>query len=292
MAITTAQNGIISGLKIFKKFTYVNISVGIITLLLIPLFAYYYDATGACLSLLIIQAINCGINEYLIRKNTAVYHDLELADVDYKRILIYSLPLTLIEAIYSICLWINYFLIQNNFNYGEVALYSTSMQWYILLLFIPMVLRNVVLSYFSKITKEDGNIFRNAILLSFISTVIPVILIFVFSSQIENLYGENFVGLAKIIRLTSIIPIFSSIISVMEQYLFSKSKNWIVFIISFIKDLGTCFLFYFLIRYKNIEFAAYHLILSYLLLNMVAFMLYALVFFKMGMHKKGIVNTI
>ncbi|TDX83016.1 oligosaccharide flippase family protein [Epilithonimonas xixisoli] len=287
LAVSTAQNGVIAGLGIFKKFTYVNISIGITTLILIPLFAYYYDIIGACISLLIIQAVNCIVNEYFIRNNMKAYTNLELDEVSYTNIISYSLPLTLIEAIYSISLWVNYFLLQNNYDYGEVALYSTSMQWYILLLFIPMVLKNVLLSYFSKKNLEQ-NVFKNAIILSFISTFFPVVFIFIFSSFIEQMYGNNFVGLSEIIRLMSIIPIFSSIVSVMEQYLFSKSKNWIVFIISFLKDIGTCALFFYFIQYENIENAAYYLILSYLILNTVSFIIYALLFFKTGIHKKSV----
>ena len=291
MALSTAQNGVIAGLGIFKKFTTVNIVIGIITLIFIPLLAFYYGTVGACVSLLLIQTLNCIINEYFIRKNIGIYNRLEPFPIRFTSILSYSLPLTLIEAIFSVCLWINYFLIQNHFNYGEVALYSTSMQWYILLLFIPMVLKNVVLSYFSNKNSEK-DIFKNAILLSLISTVIPVVFILIFSPYIEKLYGENFAGLGDLIRIMAIIPIFSSISSVMEQYLFSKSKNWIVFTFSLVKDGGTCLLFLYFIEYVGVKEAAYYLILSYLILNSITFSAYILLFLKTGLHKDQTIQTL
>lgn len=292
LALGTAQSGIIAGLRIFQKLTYVNISVGILTVIVIPICAFYYGIVGACVSLMIIQTINCFINHLLIRRTLQSVVTEPGKVIDYRKIIIYSLPLTLIEAIYSLCLWINYYLIQNNYDYGEVALYSTAMQWYILLLFIPMVLRNVILSYFSNNGQsDDDNIFGHAILLSFISTVIPSIIIVILAGLIENLYGKDFTGLANIIRLVSLIPLLSSVMNVMEQYLFSKSKNWTVFGLSFIKDGGTCILFLMFIYTQHVERAAFYLILSYLIMNAISFVIYAVIFFRKGLLKRRIIST-
>ena len=154
-----------------------------------------------------------------------------------------------------------------------------------------MVLKNVVLSYFSNKNSEK-DIFKNAILLSLISTVIPVVFILIFSPYIEKLYGENFAGLGDLIRIMAIIPIFSSISSVMEQYLFSKSKNWIVFTFSLVKDGGTCLLFLYFIEYVGVKEAAYYLILSYLILNSITFSAYILLFLKTGLHKDQTIQTL
>lgn len=280
LAVTTAQNGIISGLKVYKKLAIVNIAIGVLTLIVVPLFSYFYHIMGACVSLLVIQAANASFNYWLIKSCVAnVEGDME-EDIPFKAILIYSLPLTLIEAVYSMGLWINYYLIQTHFNYGEVALYSTAMQWYLLLLFVPMILRNVILSHFSSYDKKGEKlIFKNAIILSFGSALIPMLVIFATAQYIEMLYGNNFEGLAGILRLASIIPLFAASMGVFEQFLFARSKNWLVLSISLLKDGGTCGLFFWFINQYHIKDAAYYLLVSYLILNIFAFIIYTSFFF-------------
>lgn len=279
LAVTTAQNGIISGLKVYKKLAIVNIIMGVLTLIVVPLFAYFYHIMGACVSLVIIQAANALFNYRLIKSSVSIVEgDLE-ENIPLKAILIYSLPLTLIEAVYSMGLWINYYLIQTHFNYGEVALYSTAMQWYLLLLFVPMILRNVILSHFSSYNKEEEKvIFKNAILLSFGSALVPMLVIFATAPYIEMLYGGSFDGLTEVLRLASVIPLFAAIMGVFEQFLFARSQNWMVFSISLAKDGGTCALFFWFITQNHIKDAAFYLLLSYLILNIFAFSLYMIGF--------------
>lgn len=280
MAVSTTQNGIISGLKIFKELAGINCIIGILTLIVTPLLAYFYGVKGACISLIVIQLINNVLYFFIISKSLKKYENKEPCGINTSKILFYSLPITFIEAIFSLGLWINYYLMQNNFNYGELALFSTAMQWYILLLFIPMILRNVILSYFSSEQEQkDGNIFQKALLFSFCSAIIPAFILFMCSGIIAKLYGVDFSELKVLFRITALISIFASCIGVIEQYLFSISKNWIVFFISMIKDIGISGLFLYFICVKNITDAAYYLMLSYLILYAAAFTIYFLLYF-------------
>lgn len=277
-AMTTVQNGVIAGLKIFKKFTFINIAIGIVSVIIIPLLAYYYSLYGACIGLLFVQLIIFIVNEYYIAVELKSYKG-DLSVIKYKRLISYSFPLTMIEAVYSISLWFCYYVLQNNTDYHQVAIYSTAMQWYVLILFIPIVLKNVILSHFSEENSQFG-IFRKAIILSFVSTFIPVVIIFMLSDMIQNLYGTSFGGLSHILKIMVLIPIFSCVSGVIEQYLFSKSRNWLVFSISLFKDFGSAILSYYFIHLR-ISDAAFYVVLSYLLFNILSFFFYIIIFFKL-----------
>lgn len=284
-AISTSQNGIIGGLGIFKKLSLINVVMGIITIILLPVLSYTHGLIGACISLLVIQFVNSILNYILIQKELRIIESNSEAtnagDIEYKDILLFSVPLTLIEAFFSIFLWLNYFLLQNYQNYDEVAIYSAAMQWYVVLLFIPTVLRNVILSYFSR--NESGSrssVLKNAVLISIITTLIPAAIIFFMAPWVSQMYGKSFSELTLVLRIIVFIPVFSSIINVLEQFLFSVSKNWLVFIICFIKDSFTFLIFAYLVFFWNIKEGAIYLTSSYLFMNFLAAVVYLVIYLK------------
>ncbi len=289
-AISTSQNGIIGGLGIFKKLSGINVVMGFITIIVLPLSAYFYGLIGACSALLVIQFINCIFNFFLIRKESNLLQpksNNNNFDITYKEILVFSLPLTLIEAFFSVFLWLNYFLLQNYQSYDEIAIYAAAMQWYIVLLFIPTVLRNVILSYFSHNQYSSKlNVLRNAISITFISTLLPAVIIAFIAPYISKLYGSSFHGLTNVLRIVIFIPVFSSIINVLEQFLFSVSKNWLVFLICFFKDFFTFLIFLYCLVFLKIQEGAMYLTSAYLIMNIFAVLIYLIIYFKTDIFKQ------
>ncbi len=290
-AITTSQSGIIGGLGIFKKLSFVNVLMGIITIIVLPIFSYTNGLIGACTALLIIQFLNCIFNYFLISKELKLLGNNRINNtnytVNYKEILLFSTPLTLIEAFFSIFLWLNYFLLQNYQNYDEVAIYSAAMQWYVVLLFIPSVLRNVILSYFSRDEEATrASVLKNAILISGFTTLIPAVIVFIFAPYISAMYGKSFTELTTVLRIIVFIPVFSSIVNVLEQFLFSISKNWMVFIICFIKDSFTFLCFAYFVFFLNIKQGAIYLTGAYLFMNFLAALVYMVIYFRTGTFKQ------
>ncbi|UOE41547.1 oligosaccharide flippase family protein [Chryseobacterium suipulveris] len=292
-AVSTAQNGVIAGFGIFKKLTSVNIVMGLVTILFLPVLAYYYGLTGACFALLLIQAANAVLYFILIDKELKLLSTNSFKNISthtepaYKDILIFSLPLTLIEAFFSLFLWLNYFLLQTYQNYDEVALYAAAMQWYIVLLFIPTVLRNVILSYFSKNdSASKKQVLRNAVLISFVTTLFPALLLSFIAPYISKMYGESFHGLTTVLRIVIFIPVFSSILNVLEQFLFSCSKNWIVFIICFTKDFLTFLIFFCVLYFWNVQHGAIYLTSAYLLMNVVTMVIYGLIYYRTDVFRQ------
>ncbi len=281
-AVSTAQNGIIAGLGIFKKLSAVNVVMGAATLVFLPLLAYLYGLLGACIALLIIQTLNCALNALLVSRELrilSVTRNDTVSNISVLTIITFSLPLTLIEAIFSIFLWLNYYMLQNYQNYDEVALYSAAMQWYIVLLFIPSVLRNVILSHFSKeVNASKAAVLKNALSICVVTTVLPATIIFFTAPYIVRLYGETFAPLSNVLRIIAFIPVFSSVINVMEQYLFSIAKNWLVFILCLVKDALTFLLFVLAIFTFHISKGAMYLSGAYLIMNIVICLVYAILY--------------
>src|SRR5690606_25515564 len=97
-AITITQIGILSGLKQFKELAYINIIIGIITFLASVLLTFYKGFTGAIVSLVISQTVNCLLNWIAINKklNTISIISVNKKLSKIKREIIkFSLPISL-----------------------------------------------------------------------------------------------------------------------------------------------------------------------------------------------------
>lgn len=254
-AITTTQIGILSGFAKFKELARINSIVGILTFLISAVLTYYYGLNGALLSLLIVQVLNCIFNYRVINKEllqTARYID-KVPGLK-KQILRFSTPIALQEFIYSLALWLSNILLIKFSNYGELGMYSVVMQWNSIILFIPGILRNVILSHLSSNSaNKDAHqqILSNIIKINFISTLIPCLLVAFFSGLITKAYGPSFKGLAPLISIAVFSTIFTSISNVYAQAYTSLGKNWLMLLFRTLRDV--CILLGFIILVQNLH---------------------------------------
>lgn len=281
-AITTTQIGVLSGFGRFKAIAQINSIVGVLTFLLSVLLTWLYDLNGALSALLIVQVVNCALNYFVVRKETA---HLELKSNDRKltkEILSFSTPIALQEAVYSLTSWLSYLLLIKFASYGDLGMYSAAMQWNAIILFIPGILRNVVLSHLSSNTENEVHhniILKQTIKINFISTVIPSIIITIASPWIAKLYGDNFNNLAGLISFAVFSTVFTSVSNVYTQAYLSKNKLWEMNIMRFIRDFGILILFYVLAKFTSIN-GVWLLIFSGMIFNVIFLILMSSIYRK------------
>lgn len=280
-AITTTQIGVLSGFGRFKAIAQINSIVGVLTFLLSVLLTWLYDLNGALSALLIVQVVNCALNYFVVRKETA---HLELKSNDRrltKEILSFSTPIALQEAVYSVTSWLANLLLIKLSTYGELGMYSAAMQWNSIVLFIPGILRNVVLSYLSSNTSDNAahrQILKQTVIINLISTLIPVIVVSLFSGLIAKSYGESFDGLSGLISIAVFTTIFTSVSNVYAQAFTSLGKNWTMLLIRTFRDvmqlLGMVIFVYFFnisgaksIIYSGLIFSSMFLLIMIILYN-------------------------
>jgi len=262
----------------------INAILGVVTFLLTVIFTYLFSLTGALFALLLIQVLNCFLNYRLTDrllvdyKNTKVYKD----KVFLKEMLIFSFPISLQEGFYALTSWLISMILIKYSNYGEFGMYSAALQWSMIILFIPAIMRNVILSHLAQYVNNADKFDRTlklTIFINLITTLIPVLIIFMFSDTIALIYGENYNGLGTLINIAVFSTIFISISNVLSQVYMSKGLNWIMLSFRLVRDFGIIGLFFIIDGYGFLESAAQSLLFSILFLN-VLFMIIMWVYYK------------
>jgi O-antigen/teichoic acid export membrane protein len=283
-AVTTTQIGVLAGFGAFKDMAKINAILGVVTFLLTVIFTYLFSLTGALFALLLIQVLNCFLNYRLTDrllvdyKNTKVYKD----KVFLKEMLIFSFPISLQEGFYALTSWLISMILIKYSNYGEFGMYSAALQWSMIILFIPAIMRNVILSHLAQYVNNADKFDRTlklTIFINLITTLIPVLIIFMFSDTIALIYGENYNGLGTLINIAVFSTIFISISNVLSQVYMSKGLNWIMLSFRLVRDFGIIGLFFIIDGYGFLESAAQSLLFSILFLN-VLFMIIMWVYYK------------
>lgn len=247
-AINTAQIGVLSGLKQFRQIAINNTYAGLLTFLTSTVFTYYWDLNGALLSLFISMLFNAIINNISIRCFCRQFEDKRESAISTSSIVSFSIPIALQESLYSIVAWLGSYLIIFYANYGELGIYSAALQWSSIILFIPGVLKNVLLSYFSS-SKKTSVLRKKMIAINFVTTFILWLCVIVFSGLITGFYGATYSNLRIVLCISCITPIFSSISSVIIYEFISYGENWRVFFIRLLRDLCTLLIIWFSLRH-------------------------------------------
>ncbi|WP_299581767.1 oligosaccharide flippase family protein [uncultured Sunxiuqinia sp.] len=267
-AVTTTQIGVLAGFGDFKGMARVNTIVGITTFVLSLALTYFWQLNGALAALLLTQILNWWLNYRLVNRNLPTQENtVDMEKPLLREILNFSFPVALQEAFYSLTSWLTSLILIKLSTYGELGLYSAAMQWNAIILFIPGILRNVILSHLAEANNNEhrhSRVMKITLLFNFVMTFIPFLIVFLFSDFIASFYGETFNGLKEVISIAVFSTIFSSLSNVYAQAFMSKGENWMMFIIRLFRDLGVITIIYFLLKYNTSYNGAILLVFSHL----------------------------
>lgn len=279
-ALSTVQVGILAGFNEFKSIAKIKVVVGVVTFVLSVVLTYYWGIEGALSALLIATLTNCILNNIIVRKKLRSYPYLEQQSSNIvKQLLLFSLPITLQEGVYSITSWLYILLLIKLSNYGEVGLYSAAQQWSAIILFIPGVLQNVALSHLSETNEnqeQHKKIFNTIITVNFASSLISCIIVFALSGIISSFYGNSFARLPIILNISVFTTIFMAMQSVYTQSYMSINKTWTHFYLSAFFNILKLVLAFLLIKINVVE-GAYMLVLTHLIISIIRLLTYHLV---------------
>lgn len=251
-ALTTAQIGILSGLNAFKAMARINTYVGFFAFISSVVLTYKYGLNGALVALLSTQILNWYLNYKEVLKQIPATK-LLFSEEDRglsKKMVQFSTPVALQEGLYALTSWLTVLILIKFSNYGEVGLYSAANQWSAIILFIPGILRNVILTHLSENNKDSlkhSAIIRKTLIINFTSTFIPFIIIYFLRHWIVGFYGETYeTDLDYLLAISLFTTIFISISNVYTQAFMSIDKNWYMFGLRFMRDtliiVGTYYL--------------------------------------------------
>ncbi len=272
--LTIIQVGMLSGYKAFKEMAKINLYIGFFAFISSVLLTFFFSIWGALISLLLTQIFNWLLNFILLKKITPSQNSDELTKKEKYDIIKFTLPISLQEATFSIASWLNLVLLLKYGGYGEVGVYQAAFQWAFIILFIPGILRNVILTHLSENTNDEKNhdkILKRTLLINLIVTILPVGLIYIFSSFIIEFYGDTYSNMKSVLLVVSTATIFMSLSNVYSQAYMSKDKNWLMFCFRLLRDGGIIGVFILLNRSGNQ--VSYNLGLSILIMNLFFFLI-------------------
>ena len=234
-AINTTQLGLLSGLKQFRTIAVINTISGIATLILGIGLTYYFKLIGAVGTLFATTMLQCILNQIAISRYLNKIRGNSTAESDdssttISKLFKFSLPIAIQECVYASASWIRVIMITTLAGYDELGLYTATNQCHLIIIFIPGVLRNVILSHLSSSLNDHDRhkqTFSTMIKINLVSTILPAVAIALCSPIIEQIYGDSFVGLAPIIVVTAVLSIFESVCDIYVQEFISRGYNWI-----------------------------------------------------------------
>ena len=208
---------------------------------------------GALLALLITQGVNWILN-YLEVTKVLPEDGKELDSGFIKELLSFSTPVALQEGLYALTSWFTVILLLYLGGFGEVGLYAAAIQWSVIILFVPGILRNVILTHLAGTTNDTSvhdRVLKRTLCINFIATIIPLAIIFVLRSWIAGFYGESYRGeLENILPISVFTTIFLSLSNVYAQAFMSINKNWQMFGIRVLRDIIILLLTFTLVQYR------------------------------------------
>lgn len=238
-SIATTQYGILGGFGDFRIIARNNIVSGIVMLSASAVGAWLWGLSGALAALILSQFFNAVINSYVLRiKIKSLPKQINRSYI--KEELRFTLPVALQDISANIVNFLLIFLIARFSSWSQLGIYTAAQQWYVVAIFIPSLLQNVILSHLSKETDNrqlHQNKFNNIVRATFLATLVTSIVLICISPLITRFYGTTFIGLSRVIIMLLLLASVSCVTGVYKSGLISSGRIWQLFSARFVRDL-------------------------------------------------------
>ena len=264
-AINTVTAGILGGFKCYKVLGINNIISSLLMLLFSSILTFYFSLNGSLIALLLSQIILSILNLCHLYKLLKGF--TKASKGFYLVLLKFSYPIAMQEFTYFVSALLSPLLIIRYSSAAEYGIYTACAQWNSVILFIPTLLSNVVLSYLSSSHavnyQEHNSIFKKMLIINLLCALIPFFIVLALSNIIENMYGRTFDGMSPVLNILVFSSVFVCCSSVFTNKMISEGKNWLLFILRGIRDvLGVLLLFILLETTQGVNVAFNYALLS------------------------------
>ena len=126
-----------------------------------------------------------------------------------------------------------------------VATYGIGIQWYNLALFIPFVLRSIILHRLSDNTSRSTTVFR-LLAVHFLLGLLPLLCYFIFQSVLLDLYGESYHDLEDVFIYMLMAALLSSMSGVLAQNMIATNRTVSLMFWRILRDFGMLVVIFFI----------------------------------------------
>ena len=278
-ALATTGTGILSGMGCFKDIARNSVISGVAMLLLCVPFTYFEGLNGSLLALALSQFLNAALNYRNIFDECKKLPSSKNRFT--KKLLMFSFPIAMQELSFAFCNWGAIVLLTKMSTIGEVGIYSATAQWNAVIMFLPSILANVVLSHLSSTVEKTANnrLLKKILGVYLLCTLIPFVLVYIATPFIVSMYGSDFATMDKVLRLIVFATIPMCCSDVFKSELIALGKPWHLFVLRLFKDLLLLMLTYTLLSLNSgVDGAFYFAIAT--VLSSIAFFVAICVDFK------------
>ena len=267
--INGSYTGSLAGFQDFKSIAKNNFYSSFIQAGLTVLGGFYYGINGALIGYGIGYLILFMLHKKSLSKNFGkTKRKLLLKNIistDKTFLWSFGIPAALSSFLVTpVFWWTKSYLIRSS-SFEEMALFYAADQWRIMVLFIPSALIPIVLPALTGNIKNFNKTLNFNIKINFFTTLIILIPLMIFSKNILNLYGDEYVNIRLFVFLIS-SALFSSFSSVVGSAIASLGIMWTGFVFNF---FWAIYMILFSIFFVNLEMGAmglaYAVFLSYLI---------------------------
>jgi O-antigen/teichoic acid export membrane protein len=191
----------------------------------------------------------------------------------------FTLPAMLSGILGGPVTWVcNSMLVRQPNGFEKMAIFDVAYQWRNAVLFIPVLLGQVVLPYFSSTTNDPEmfkKIFKVNIVVNFVFSLIVAIFISLCSTVIMNSYGKHFKEGDVLLIILVFTTVLNSVNSVIGQAIAGIGKMWVGFYLNLIWGTTLILSTYFLLKvgYSSLGLALAYLI-SYIIHTLFSYIYY------------------
>ena len=225
--------GIIIGFEGYEEMARANIISGIVTVVAIPVGAFYADVLGALLGVMLSTAVLVVINGFIVIKKIKaeqirLYYKMHRDN--WRMLWEFSLPAMLAGAVMVPVVWLaNTMLINQPNGYKEMGVYAATNQWLSILLFIPATITMSLLPVFSDYSGEKNFIdLKRAIRLGVKTSLLVVApiaaTIACLSPLIMPLYGSEYASRWDLLVVVCIAAVVASTNNVIGNLFMSINR--------------------------------------------------------------------
>lgn len=274
-SMTTTESGILAGFGDFKSLARNNLIAGLYMLIASAILTYKFGLCGAYASLLTSQMLNMLLNYLTICKQLKRQQQQEKKNYLIE-LLSFSFPIALQESSYTICNWVGIMILTKLSTLGEVGQFTAAGQWNAIIMFIPGLLQNVILSHLSSASEDiEKHIHTTNMMLkvNLVCTIIMFSIVFLLAEWISSFYGPTFTGLQRLICIYTLITIPECCVNVLKAEFISQGKNWLMFSLRVTRDLILLLSAYLLIKSNGGENGALHYVMASMLATCLYFLM-------------------
>lgn len=231
--LSGVQTGALVGLEAFKTIAKASLIRGLIAFASLVAGVSFWGLTGAVIGLIVAEAVSSVINHVALRgecrKASIRVHYHRLGE-EWPILWKFSLPALLSSMVVYPAMWMsNVLLVTQPNGYAEMGLFTAANKWHLLILFVPSSVAGIALPMLANLygSRDDGSyrkILRANVLINIGLSLVPAVVVAVFSVPIMSVYGMDYKKGWLILVISSASSIPAALNNILGQALVSADS--------------------------------------------------------------------